>query len=79
MICYRVRSAVLTDNAHSFQYVPTLCRGHRQQGCFVSQADKSVCELALIQGRHVSRPYDVARSTLPRLGYLSADDWLVAV
>ena len=45
----------------------------------MSQADKSVCELALIQGQHVSCPYDVARSTLPRLEYLSADDWLVAV
>ena len=35
--------------------------------------------MALIQGRHVACPYDVARSTLPRLEYLSADDWLVAV
>ena len=45
----------------------------------MSQADKSVCELALIQDRHVSCPYDVARSTRPRLEYMSPDDWLVAV
>ena len=53
MIRNRVQSAVLTGKAHSFQYVPTSCRGHRHQVWFVSQADKSVCELALI---HVSCP-----------------------